>query len=122
MKQPTAQRVIAQDSLSAARAIHGAPRTSAEIKEMFDGITYEKGAAVLGMLEAYVGPEVFRNGRERLFKRALPTAMPPQPISGRPWLKCPAKPVDKIMPTFVMQPRRSAADGERKLSYGLHSA
>jgi len=27
---------------------------------MFDGITYEKGAAVLGMLEAYVGPEVFR--------------------------------------------------------------
>ena len=29
---------------------------------MFDGITYEKGGAVLSMLESYVGPEVFRKG------------------------------------------------------------
>jgi aminopeptidase N/puromycin-sensitive aminopeptidase len=98
----TAQRVIGQDSLSAARAIHGDPRTSAEIKEMFDGITYEKGAAVLGMLESYVGPDVFRNGvNAYLHAHANGNA-----TSADFWqavAKVSGKPVDKIMPTFVMQ-------------------
>ena len=29
---------------------------------MFDLLTYEKGAAVLRMLEQHIGPEVFRDG------------------------------------------------------------
>jgi aminopeptidase N len=99
----TAQRVIGQDSLSAARAIHGDPRTSAEIKEMFDGITYQKGGAVLGMLESYVGPDVFRNGVNAYLKaHANDNA-----TSADFWqamAKVSGKPVDKIMPTFVMQP------------------
>src|SRR5207248_9360849 len=40
-----AQQIIGVDSLATARAIHGNPSTSSEIKEMFDGITYEKGGA-----------------------------------------------------------------------------
>jgi aminopeptidase N len=99
----TAQRVIGQDSLSAARAIHGDPRTSAEIKEMFDGITYKKGAAVLGMLESYVGPEVFRKG----VNAYLQAHANGNATSADFWLavaKISGKPVDKIMPTFVMQP------------------
>ena len=98
-----AQRVIGVDSLTAARAIHGDPRNSAEIKEMFDGITYEKGAAVLGMLESYVGPEIFRKGvNTYLLAHANGNA-----TSADFWqalAKVSGKPVDKIMPTFVMQP------------------
>jgi aminopeptidase N/puromycin-sensitive aminopeptidase len=98
-----AQQVIGQDSLSSARAIHGDPRTSAEIKEMFDGITYAKGAAVLNMLEAYVGPEVFRKGvNAYLQEHANGNA-----TSADFWqamAKVSGKPVDKIMPTFIMQP------------------
>ena len=37
--------------------------TPEEINEVFDGIAYEKTAAVLRMIEAYVGPEPFRQGR-----------------------------------------------------------
>ncbi len=99
----TAQRVIGQDSLSAARAIHGDPRTSAEIKEMFDGITYEKGAAVLGMLETYVGPEVFRKG-VNAYLQAHANGNAAAADFWQAMAKVSGKPVDKIMPTFVLQP------------------
>ena len=99
----TAQRVIGQDSLSAARAIHGDPRTSAEIKEMFDGITYQKGGAVLGMLESYVGPEVFRSGVNAYLK-AHANGNATSADFWQAMAKVSGKPVDKIMPTFVMQP------------------
>ena len=50
------------DSLSSTRPIHQAAETPQEIQELFDGIAYGKAAAVLRMLEAYMGPEVFRKG------------------------------------------------------------
>lgn len=99
----TAQRIIGLDSLSAARAIHGDPHTSAEIKEMFDGITYQKGGAVLGMLESYVGPEVFRNG-VNAYLRAHANGNATSADFWQAMAKVSGKPVDKIMPTFVMQP------------------
>ena len=99
----TAQRIIGLDSLSAARAIHGDPRTSAEIKEMFDGITYQKGGAVLGMLESYVGAEVFRNGVNDYLK-AHANGNATSADFWQAMAKVSGKPVDKIMPTFVMQP------------------
>jgi aminopeptidase N len=98
-----AQQVIGQDSLSAARAIHGDPRSSAEIKEMFDGITYEKGAAVLGMLESYVGPEVFRKG-VNAYLQAHANGNATSADFWQAMARVSGKPVDKIMPTFVMQP------------------
>src|ERR1041385_1203311 len=99
----TSQRIIGLDSLSAARAIHGDPRTSGEIKEMFDGITYQKGGAVLGMLESYVGPEVFRNGVNAYLK-AHANGNATSADFWQAVAKVSGKPVDKIMPTFVMQP------------------
>src|SRR5215467_7524316 len=98
----SAQRVIGQDSLSAARAIHGDPRTSGEIKEMFDGITYEKGAAVLGMLESYVGPDVFRKS-VNAYLQAHANGNATSADFWQAMAKVSGKPVDKIMPTFVMQ-------------------
>ncbi|HZU29468.1 MAG TPA: M1 family metallopeptidase [Candidatus Angelobacter sp.] len=99
----SAQQVIGQDSLSAARAIHGDPKTSAEIKEMFDGITYEKGAAVLGMLESYVGADVFRKG-VNAYLQAHANGNATSADFWQAVAKVSGKPVDKIMPTFVMQP------------------
>jgi aminopeptidase N/puromycin-sensitive aminopeptidase len=98
----SAQQVIGQDSLGAARAIHGDPHTSAEIKEMFDGITYEKGAAVLGMLESYVGPEAFRQG-VNAYLEAHANGNATSEDFWQAVAKVSGKPVDQIMPTFVMQ-------------------
>src|SRR5438105_4110876 len=42
--------VMEQDSLDSARAVRQRVTGSGEAEEAFDGITYDKGAAVLGML------------------------------------------------------------------------
>ena len=54
------------DSLANTRPIHQAANTPAEIVELFDGIAYGKAAAVLRMLESYLGPETFRAGVNRI--------------------------------------------------------
>jgi puromycin-sensitive aminopeptidase len=50
------------DSLLATRPIQAEVRTPEQANEMFDGITYNKGAAVLRMFEVFMGPERFRAG------------------------------------------------------------
>jgi puromycin-sensitive aminopeptidase len=50
------------DGLHATRPIEFAVRTPAEALSMLDAITYRKGAAVLRMLEQYLGEEVYRDG------------------------------------------------------------
>lgn len=99
----SAQQIIGLDSLAAARAIHGEPNTPGEIKEMFDGITYQKGAAVLRMLEAYVGPEVFRKG-VNLYLKEHANGNATSHDFWRAMAQVSGKPVDTIMPTFVLQP------------------
>ena len=99
----SAQQIIGLDSLRSARAIHGDPKTPGEIKEMFDGITYQKGAAVLHMLEAYVGPDVFQKGVNQYLKQHANGNATSQDF-WRAMAQVSGKPVDKIMPTFVFQP------------------
>ncbi|HEV8242893.1 MAG TPA: M1 family metallopeptidase, partial [Nitrospirales bacterium] len=50
------------DALASTRPISSKVRTAAEAEEMFDALTYEKGAAALRMLEQFLGEEVFRQG------------------------------------------------------------
>ena len=97
-----AQQIIGVDSLATARAIHGNPSTSSEIKEMFDGITYEKGAAVLRMLESYVGTETFRKG-VNAYLAAHANGNATSADFWQALAQASRKPVDKIMPTFVFQ-------------------
>ena len=54
--------VMRVDALAAARRIRQPIETPHDITNAFDGITYEKGAAVLTMLEHYIGDEPFRRG------------------------------------------------------------
>src|SRR5579864_7661751 len=90
------------DSLANTRPIHQAADTPAQIQELFDGIAYGKAAAVLHMLESYLGEETFRAGVNAYLKQhqyANATAADfwdAQAMTSK-------KPVDKIMPTWVKQ-------------------
>jgi alanyl aminopeptidase len=56
------------DSLSSTRRIHEPIHDFTQIQSAFDGITYQKGGAVLGMFEQYVGEEQFRTGIRNYIK------------------------------------------------------
>ena len=50
------------DGLRNSHPIEARVRNPSEIRELFDAISYSKGAATLRMLEAFLGEEVFRRG------------------------------------------------------------
>jgi aminopeptidase N len=90
------------DSIASVRAIRTKAETPAEIQALFDGIAYGKAASVLRMVEAYVGPEVFRMGANAyLEKHAYGNA-----TAEDFWNQMAAtseKPVDRIMASFTEQ-------------------
>jgi len=90
------------DSLANTRPIHQAADTPAQITELFDRIAYGKAAAVLRMLESYLGEETFRAGVNAYIQQhqyANATADDFWDAQA----KTSKKPVDRIMPTFVKQ-------------------
>ena len=90
------------DSLANTRPIHQAADTPAQIQELFDGIAYGKAAAVLRMLESYLGKETFRAGVNAYIQRH-PYANATAEDFWDAQTKTSKKPVDQIMPTFVQQ-------------------
>jgi puromycin-sensitive aminopeptidase len=60
---------LALDALRSSHPVHAPVRTVAEASEAFDLITYEKGGAVLRMLEGYLGRDTFRDGIRRYMRR-----------------------------------------------------
>ena len=63
--------VMSSDSLDSARTIRQPIESANDITNAFDGITYQKGEAVLTMLERTIGPDVFQRGvRDYLAKHA----------------------------------------------------
>jgi alanyl aminopeptidase len=58
-----------QDSLVSARKIRQEIESKNDISNAFDGITYQKGAAVIGMFESYMGTDNFRRGIQSYMKR-----------------------------------------------------
>ena len=59
---------LALDGLANTHPIYAPVKSVAQATENFDAITYEKGAAVVRMIEHYLGPEAFRDG-VRLYMR-----------------------------------------------------
>ncbi len=57
------------DALLSTRPIHKNADTPEEIAQLFDGIAYGKTAAILRMLETYVGEEKFRDGINLYIRR-----------------------------------------------------
>jgi aminopeptidase N/puromycin-sensitive aminopeptidase len=93
---------LGTDSIASVRAIRAKAETPAEIQTLFDGIAYGKAASVLRMVEAYLGPELFRKGvNAYLEKHAYGNA-----TAEDFWSQMTAtsgKPVDKIMASFTEQ-------------------
>jgi alanyl aminopeptidase len=54
--------VMERDALGSAHAVRKPVSSSSEVEDVFDAVAYTKGAAVLEMLEAWIGPDTFREG------------------------------------------------------------
>ena len=91
------------DAQAVTRTIEARADTPDEINEMFDGITYAKGASVIHMIESYLGPEVFRKGVHRYLEAHMFANATAEDFWNAETASS-GKPVNKIMPTFIEQP------------------
>ncbi|XP_051981306.1 LOW QUALITY PROTEIN: endoplasmic reticulum aminopeptidase 1b [Xyrauchen texanus] len=57
------------DSLSSSHPVSTPVENPAEIQEMFDDVSYDKGACILNMLREFLTPEAFKLGIVRYLKR-----------------------------------------------------
>ena len=105
------------DSLANTRPIHQAADTPAQIQELFDGIAYGKAAAVLRMLESYLGEEIFRAGVNAYLKQHQYANATAEDFWGAQ-AKTSKKPVDQIMPTWVQQAGLPIIDVKAQCSGG----
>jgi puromycin-sensitive aminopeptidase len=96
------EAALAIDGVHATRPIEypvGPPR---EAEGMFDLLTYEKGCAVLRMLEQHIGPEVFRQGVGTYLRRHAYA----NTVTSDLWDALEAAsglPVRDVMDTFILQ-------------------
>ena len=91
------------DAQKVTRTIRAEANTPDEINEMFDGITYGKAGAVLGMVENYLGEETFRQGVHNYLNAHIYGNATAEDFWGAQTENS-HKPVDKIMSSMVAQP------------------
>uniref|UniRef100_A0A8C0J978 Aminopeptidase n=1 Tax=Chelonoidis abingdonii TaxID=106734 RepID=A0A8C0J978_CHEAB len=60
---------IARDSLNSSHPISNPAETPTQIKEMFDTVSYDKGACILKMLQNFLSEAVFRKGLIHYLKK-----------------------------------------------------
>ena len=97
------QTALGLDALRSTRAIRTAVETPAEINEVFDPIAYEKTSGVLNMIEAYVGPQKFKEAVSSYLTRYSSSNAAGEDF----WqevTRVTEKPVNRIMKSFVDQP------------------
>ena len=58
-------RALSLDGLKNSHPIEATVKTPAEVEELFDAISYSKGASIIRMLEHYLGPDTFRAGLQK---------------------------------------------------------
>jgi aminopeptidase N len=97
------QIALGLDALRSTRPVHSDVQTPAQIDEAFDGIAYQKGAAVLRMLESYVGADTFRQGVNAYIDAHAYKNATSEDFS-RSLAGASGKPVERILPSFVNQP------------------
>jgi len=64
----THELAMAQDALPTTHPIQQPIRDESEANSAFDGISYEKGSAVIRMIEQWIGPDAFRAGMRGYMK------------------------------------------------------
>ncbi len=95
---------LTTDALQNTHPIRARAETPEEIEEMFDSISYQKGAAVLRMVESFVSPEVFRRGVNSYLRKFQYGNATAEDFWSTLTLASGGRPVDKIMAAFVNQP------------------
>ncbi|HEY7058756.1 MAG TPA: M1 family metallopeptidase, partial [Vicinamibacterales bacterium] len=120
------QTALGLDALPSTRPVHKSASTPKEINELFDGIAYEKGAAVLRMVERYLGSDAFRAGVNAYLERFKFGNAAAADFWGT-LAKTSGKPVDTIMSDFVTKPgaplvalRIACANGHGTVTLGEH--
>ena len=99
----TLNETLSLDSQKTTRTIRATANTPDKINEMFDGIAYGKAGAVIGMVENYLGEEVFRQGVHNYLEAHFYGNATAEDF----WNAQTAnshRPVDTIMSSFVTQP------------------
>ena len=102
------------DAVRTTRTIRADANTPSEIEEMFDGIAYGKAGAVIGMVENWLGPEVFRQGVHNYLAAHLYANATAEDFWNAQTAQS-KKPVDVVMRSFVDRagvPLLRFADGQ----------
>jgi aminopeptidase N/puromycin-sensitive aminopeptidase len=99
----SANEAMRTDSLANTRPIRQQATTSGEINELFDAIAYGKTAAVLRMVESYIGNAPFQKGINA-YLEAHKYANATAEDFWTAMAQASGKPVDKVMESFVTQP------------------
>ena len=94
---------LSLDSQRATRPIRTPAETRAEINQLFDGIAYGKTAAVLRMVENWLGNDAFRDGIRAYLKKYSFNNAAAEDFWGT-MAATSKKPVDAVMKSFVDQP------------------
>ena len=95
--------VMTEDAHGTTRAIRAEANTPTEIEQMFDGVTYQKAGAVIGMVENWVGETPFQQGVQAYLKAHLYANAKAEDF----WDAQTAvthRPVDRVMRSFIDQP------------------
>lgn len=92
------------DALKSSRAIHADVNNASQAVEMFDGITYQKGSAVLRMLELFVGESAFQKGISKYLRRHQFANAEAEDFWTAIARESNGAPVSEIMESFVFQP------------------
>jgi aminopeptidase N len=95
--------VLNYDAGKVTRAIRAKADTPGEINEMFDGITYQKGGAVLAMTENYESSEVFRQGVHKYLEAHMYGNATAEDFWSAQ-TETSGKPIDKVMNSFITEP------------------
>ena len=91
------------DALESTHPIYTPVETAAEASELFDRITYDKGCAVLRMLEHFVGAADFRAGL-RTYMRAFAEGNATSADLWRHLQSATQDPIAAIMESWIIQP------------------
>ncbi len=98
------ENALGIDATAATHPIVRHVETVDQIGEAFDAITYNKGQAVIGMMEATLGPDRFRDGIRRYMARYRYANTATDQLWGELAAAAPDLPVRDIAHDFTLQP------------------
>jgi len=97
------QQALSLDVLRSTRPIRTRAETPDEINELFDAIAYQKTAAVMRMVESYLGREAMRTAVGSYLRKYASGNATGEDFWAE-MTRVTGKPVDRIMKSFVDQP------------------